>query len=183
MANIYQGWLMIRVSFSLFLSLSVVCYFTLLLMFTKNVLLLLFFFHENYFYFFMFRDVTECSGMFRNVPECSMFRVLSTPLLGLCRLKSLSKYLIKENLLYAQVTEALQLIDIDRVKDNLEQQKLLRLNHTKRSCLSFPYKVHQVVFLIHFSKGSKPQGCLKHGPSKRIHQRTAELLQNLLCNH
>ena len=30
------------------------------------------FFHENYFYFL-------CSGMFRNVPECSMFRVLSTP--------------------------------------------------------------------------------------------------------
>ena len=48
---------MIRVSFSLFLSLSVFCYFTLLLIF-------LFFFHENYFYFFMFRDVPECSGMF-----------------------------------------------------------------------------------------------------------------------
>ena len=27
----------------------------------------IFFFHENYFYFFMFRDVPECSGMFRNV--------------------------------------------------------------------------------------------------------------------
>ena len=27
----------------------------------------------------MFRDVLECSGMFWNVPECSMFRVLSTP--------------------------------------------------------------------------------------------------------
>ena len=47
----------IRVSFSLFLSLSVFCYFTLFLIF-------LFFFHENYFYFFMFRDVPECSGMF-----------------------------------------------------------------------------------------------------------------------
>ena len=32
------------------------------------------------------------------------------------------------------------MIDIDRVKDNLEQQKLFRLNHIKRSCLSFPYK-------------------------------------------
>ena len=38
-----------------------------------------FFFHENYFYFFMFRDVPGCSGMFRHVPECSMFRLLSTP--------------------------------------------------------------------------------------------------------
>ena len=38
-----------------------------------------FFFHENYFYFFMFRDVPGCSGVFRNVPECSMFLVLSTP--------------------------------------------------------------------------------------------------------
>ena len=27
----------------------------------------------------MFRDVPGCSGMFRNVPECSMFLVLSTP--------------------------------------------------------------------------------------------------------
>ena len=32
-----------------------------------------------YFNFFMFRDVPRCSGMFRNVPGCSMFRVLSTP--------------------------------------------------------------------------------------------------------
>ena len=73
---------MIRVSFSLFLCLSVFCYFTLLLIFKKIVLLLLlfyyFFFHENYFYFCMFRDVPECSGMFRHVPECSVFRVLST---------------------------------------------------------------------------------------------------------
>ena len=66
---------MIRVSFSLFLSLSVFCYFTLLLIFMKIILLLLlffFFFYENYFYFFMFRDVPGCSGMFRNVP-CSWF--------------------------------------------------------------------------------------------------------------
>ena len=63
---------MIRVSFSLFLSFSVFCYFTLLLVFTKNLLLLLlllYLFHKNYFYFFMFRDV----------PECSVFLVLSTP--------------------------------------------------------------------------------------------------------
>ena len=79
---------MIRVCFSLFLSLSVFCYFTLLLIFMKIILLFLFlllllffvfFFHENYFYFFMFRDVPGCSGMFRHVPECSMFLVLSTP--------------------------------------------------------------------------------------------------------
>ena len=59
---------MIRVSFSLFLSLSVFCYFTLLLI-LKNYFIIIFFFHENYFYF-------SCSGMFRNVPACSaMFRV------------------------------------------------------------------------------------------------------------
>ena len=72
---------MIRVSFSLFLSFSVFCYFTLLVV-IKIILLLFiyfyFFFHENYFYFFMFRNVPECSGMFRHVPECSVFRVLST---------------------------------------------------------------------------------------------------------
>ena len=64
---------MIRVSFSLFLSLSVFCYFTLLLIFIKIILLLLLlFFMKIIFYFFMFRDVPECSGMFRNVP-CSGF--------------------------------------------------------------------------------------------------------------
>ena len=52
---------MIRVSFSLFLSISVFCYVTLLLIFMN---FFVFFFHENYFYFFMFRDVPECSGMF-----------------------------------------------------------------------------------------------------------------------
>ena len=57
------------------------CYFTLLIIFTKIILLLLFyyiFFSWKFFYFFMFRDVPGCSGMFRHVPECSMFRVLST---------------------------------------------------------------------------------------------------------
>ena len=42
------------------------------------------------------------------------------------------------------VNEDLQLIDIDRVNDNLEQRKLFRLNHIKRSCI-FSYNVHQVV--------------------------------------
>ena len=63
---------MIRVSFSLFLSLSVFCYFTLLLIFIKIILLLLLF------YLFIFMKIIfifSCSGMFRNVPECSgMFR-------------------------------------------------------------------------------------------------------------
>ena len=51
------------------------CYFTLLLIFTKIIyyyyfiIYVVFFFHDNYFYFFMFR----------NVPGCSMFLVLSTP--------------------------------------------------------------------------------------------------------
>ena len=53
------------------------CYFTLLLVFTKIILFLLLFFylfifHENPFNFL-------CSGMFRHVAECSVFRVLSTP--------------------------------------------------------------------------------------------------------
>ena len=72
---------MIRVSFSLFLCLSVFCYFTLLLIFIKIVLLLLLFYlfiFMKMFFFFMFRDVPVCSGMFRHVPECSMFRILST---------------------------------------------------------------------------------------------------------
>ena len=66
---------MIRVSFSLFLSLSVFCYFTLLLIFIKNFLLLLLL------YLFIFMKILfifSCSGIFRNVP-CSWFLVLSTP--------------------------------------------------------------------------------------------------------
>ena len=37
------------------------------------------------------------------------------------------------------------LTDIDQVNDSLEQQNLFRLNRIKRSCLSFPYNVHQSV--------------------------------------
>ena len=63
----------IRVSFSLFLSLSVFCYFTLLLIFIKIILSLLLF------YLFIFMKIIfifSCSGMFRNVPACSgMFHV------------------------------------------------------------------------------------------------------------
>ena len=43
--------------------------FYVIINFYKNyfiiIILLYIFFHENYFYFFMFRDVPECSGMFR----------------------------------------------------------------------------------------------------------------------
>ena len=49
--------------------------FYVLINFYKNyftIILSYFFFHEKYFNFSMFRDV-------RNVPGCSMFRVLSTP--------------------------------------------------------------------------------------------------------
>ena len=58
---------MIRISFSLFLSLSVFC-FTLLVIFIKIIL----------FYFFSMKIIFifSCSGMFRNFPACSgMFRV------------------------------------------------------------------------------------------------------------
>ena len=60
---------MIPVSFSLFLCLSVFCYFTLLLIFIKIVLLLLLF------YLFIFMKM-----FFFHVPGCSMFRILSTAL-------------------------------------------------------------------------------------------------------
>ena len=74
---------MIRVSFSLFLSLSV--------NFHKNyfiiIIVIFIYFHENYFYFFMFRDV----------PECSMFRLLSTPSIFayLFRVRSMSNNIVK----------------------------------------------------------------------------------------
>ena len=64
------SWLFHSFSFFFFLL------FYVLINFYKNyviiIIILLFFFRENYFYFFMFRDVPECSGMFRNVP-CSGF--------------------------------------------------------------------------------------------------------------
>ena len=76
-------------SFFFFISLFFVFfifYFSLLLIFTKNhfiiiIIIILFylFFHEKYFYFFLSRDVQGFSGLFRHVPECSVFRVLSMP--------------------------------------------------------------------------------------------------------
>ena len=55
-----------------FFFLIIFCYFTLLLIFTKIILFLNFFFMKIFFIF-------SCSGIFRNVPECSLFLVLSTP--------------------------------------------------------------------------------------------------------
>ena len=68
---------MISLFLSFFIYFSLLCYLMLLLFFKKIYLirfiyfLLLFFFRENCFYFFMFPDV----------PECSVFLVLSTPLI------------------------------------------------------------------------------------------------------
>ena len=73
---------MIRVSFSLFLCLSVFCYFTLLLIFIKIVLLLLLFY-----YFFFMKIIFACSGM---------FRILSTaPVLFSCMHKTYSKIMFR----------------------------------------------------------------------------------------
>ena len=70
--NIVFSYLeMIRVSFSLFLCLSVFCYFTLLFIFIKIVLLSLLFYLFIFMKMFFFH-VPGCSGMFRNVP-CSGF--------------------------------------------------------------------------------------------------------------
>ena len=61
---------------SLFFVFFFFCYFTFLLIFTKIFSLLLFY---NIFFFMKNILIFSCSGMFRNVPGCSMFRVLSTP--------------------------------------------------------------------------------------------------------
>ena len=57
----------------LFLSFYVIL---LLLVFTKIILLLLFYF---IFFFMKIIFIFSCSGIFRDVPVCSVFRVLSTP--------------------------------------------------------------------------------------------------------
>ena len=55
-----------------FFFLIIFCYFKLLLIFTKIILFLNYFFMKIIFIF-------SFSGMFWNVPECSLFLVLSTP--------------------------------------------------------------------------------------------------------
>ena len=71
---------MIPVSFSFLLSSFIVRFYVMLILIFISLLLYLFnFFMKITFIFFMFRDFLGCSGMFRNVPECSVFQVLSTP--------------------------------------------------------------------------------------------------------
>ena len=46
------------------------------------ILFIIFYRRSEFFYYFFFHlfcDNLPCSGMFRNVPECSMFQVLLTP--------------------------------------------------------------------------------------------------------
>ena len=89
---------MIRVCFSLFLSLSVFCYFRLLLIFIKIILLwllllYLFIFMKIIFIFScsgMFRNVPECSGMFRNVPCSGFYRRPVESRYGFCTLLLMS---------------------------------------------------------------------------------------------
>ena len=52
------------------------------------IIVIIFFFHENYLLFF---HVQECSGMFRYVPKCSVFRILSTPAPSTCIRKFLNQ--------------------------------------------------------------------------------------------
>ena len=76
---------MIPLSFSLFLYFSFFLLLLLLLFyviinFYKNYFIILFYLFLFFMkMFFLFFHVPGFSGMFRNVPECSMFRVLSTP--------------------------------------------------------------------------------------------------------
>ena len=44
---------------------------------------------------FLFFHVTVCSGMFRNVPECSVFHVLSTPSLAVALLRSVHAWVAR----------------------------------------------------------------------------------------
>ena len=74
--NIVFSYLeMIRVSFSLFLSLSVFLLFYVIINFYKKYFIII-----TFFFFMKIIFIFSCSGMFQDVPECSMFRVLSTPM-------------------------------------------------------------------------------------------------------
>ena len=69
---------MIPVSFSFFLFFFIFLFYVMLFILLLLILQKLF---HYYYYFFFFMKITfifSCSGMFRNVPECSVFRVLST---------------------------------------------------------------------------------------------------------
>ena len=56
--------------------------------FITILFLFFFFFHENYF-------ISSCSGMLRNVPECSVFRVLSTRSLTVALLRSVHAWVAR----------------------------------------------------------------------------------------
>ena len=72
--NIVFSYLeMIRVSFSLFFSFSFLLFYVIINF--KNLFYHYFFFMKIIFIF----HVPGCSGMFRHVPQCSVFLVLSTP--------------------------------------------------------------------------------------------------------
>ena len=75
---------MIPVSFSLFLVVLFLLLFYVIIYFYKNYFFTIILFYFIYFFMkiILFFHVPGCSGMFRNVrhvPECYVFRVLSTP--------------------------------------------------------------------------------------------------------
>ena len=60
-------------------SISFILFYFILFYFT---LFIIFYRRSEFFYYFFFHlfcDNLPCSGMFRDVPECSMFRILLTP--------------------------------------------------------------------------------------------------------
>ena len=70
----------------IFIYLFYIFYFVLFQLFYSILFYLLSFFDDQNFlllFFHLLCDNLPCSRMFRNVPECSMFRVLLTPVLGL----------------------------------------------------------------------------------------------------
>ena len=72
---------MIPVSFSFFIYFSFLCYviYFAIINFYFIISYLVFFF----FFFMKNTFILSCSGIFRDVPECSVFRVLSTPKLSM----------------------------------------------------------------------------------------------------
>ena len=73
---------MIPVSFSLFLYFSLflllLLLFYVIIYFYKNFIIIIILFIYFFLKIILFFHVPGCSGMFRHVPECSMFLVLST---------------------------------------------------------------------------------------------------------
>ena len=53
----------------------ILCYFVIIDFYKNHFSIIISFFRNFFFTFFMFRD----RGMFRHVPACSVFRLLSTP--------------------------------------------------------------------------------------------------------